>query len=127
MNGEASATVRFFEDLNRSRHEPLLQKVTGTVRFDLHQEAHTEHWTLQIERGDVRVTREDREADLVVNASPELFEQLVRGEENTIAAILRGALTLTGNALLILRIERLFPGPPESHGPRRRIAEGATG
>ncbi|ASW56366.1 SCP2 sterol-binding domain-containing protein [Plantactinospora sp. KBS50] len=127
MYGEVNATTRFFEDLNRSQHEPLLQKVVGSVRFDLHEAARTEHWVLEIDRGKVRVSREDRETDLVVNSSPGMFEKLVRGEENTIAALLRGAITVTGNALLILRIERLFPGPPNSLGPRRRIAKGATG
>ncbi|MFC7545740.1 SCP2 sterol-binding domain-containing protein [Plantactinospora sp. GCM10030261] len=124
MTDQANATRLFFEDLERSRRQPLLQKVTGTIRFDLHENAHTEHWLLRVNRGEVRVSREDQAADLVVSTSPRLFDRLVRGEDNTIAAILRGAMALTGNALLILRIERLFPGPPDSRGPHRRIAEG---
>ncbi len=125
MTDDDYVISQFFGDLDRSQHQPLLEKVVGTVRFDLHEEAHSEHWAMVIDRGEVQVSREDREADLVVNTNPRLFAQLIRGEANTIAAILRGAITLTGNAVLILRIERLFPGPPDSRGPRRRIAERA--
>lgn len=74
------ATSRFFERLDRGA---LLEKVEGIVRFDLQEEAHTEHWLVKINRGEVSVSREERDADAVVGSAPALFEAIVRGEENS--------------------------------------------
>lgn len=118
---EGSATLKFFETLDRKPREPLLEKVKGTVRFDLHHEGQTDHWYVEIDRGDVSVSREERPADSVVVTDPDLFEQLAAGTENGLAAGLRGALTIAGSLQLYLMLERLFPSPPDSRGPRRLI------
>ncbi|MDM4720443.1 SCP2 sterol-binding domain-containing protein [Micromonospora sp. WMMA1363] len=115
----ADATMRFFEDLDRRGHEPLLAKTSGTLRFDLHEGAQTRHWMLRIDRGRLRVTQEDLDADTVVGTSPTLFEDLAAGREHGIAAILRGDMTVAGDPRLIVQVERLFPGDPNSRGPRR--------
>ncbi|TDB98702.1 SCP2 sterol-binding domain-containing protein [Micromonospora fluostatini] len=119
------ATTRFFEDLDRRGFEPLLEKISGTLRFDLHEDAQTTHWLIQVDRGRIRVSREDRDADTVVWTSPALFEQMAAGREDGIAALLRGDMTVTGDARLVVQIERLFPGPPDSRGPRRLFAREA--
>lgn len=116
-----SATLAFFEGLDRRPHEPLLEKVKGTVRFDLQREGETDHWFVDINRGDVTVCRLEREADSVVATDPDVFEQLANGTENGVAAGLRGAVTIVGNLQLYLMLERLLPSPPNSLGPRRRI------
>ncbi|SCF08314.1 SCP2 sterol-binding domain-containing protein [Micromonospora mirobrigensis] len=113
------ATTRFFEDLDRRGYEPLLAKTSGTLRFDLHEGAQTTHWMLQIDRGRLEVTQEDREADTVVGSDPRLFGDLVTGDENAIAALLRGDMTVSGDLRLVLQVERLFPGPADSRGPHR--------
>ncbi|MFD2766499.1 SCP2 sterol-binding domain-containing protein [Micromonospora eburnea] len=112
------ATTRFFQELDRRRFEPLLVKTSGTLRFDLHEGAHTTHWLLEIDRGNLQVRQEDREADTVVGSAPRLFGELVTGEENAIAALLRGDMTVVGDLRLLLQVERLLPGPPSSEGPR---------
>ena len=117
-------TSRFFEELGRRGHVPLLEAIEGTIRVDLRENGTTDHWLITIKRGDVSVSRDDREADGVIAASPELFERVVRGEENAVAAMLRGAMTVAGNLQLILRLERLLPGPSDSRGPRRTTAHG---
>lgn len=115
------ATLAFFEGLDRRPHEPLLEKTKGSVRFDLQEEGQTDHWLVEIDRGAVSVSHKEREADSVVTTDPELFEQLAAGTENGVAAGLRGALTVAGNLQLYVMLERLFPSPPDSRGPRRRI------
>jgi putative sterol carrier protein len=116
-----NATLTFFESLDRKPREPLLEKVRGTVRFDLRHDGQTDHWFMEIDRGEVSVSREEREADSVVVTDPDLFEQLASGTENGLAAGLRGALTIAGSLQLYLMVERLFPSPPDSQGPRRLI------
>jgi putative sterol carrier protein len=117
-------TSRFFSSLDRRGHEPLLEKASGTLRIDLHEGSHTDHWVLEIDKGNIAVSRDQRDADGVVGASPELFERLVRGEENAVAAMLRGDMTVSGNLQLILRVERLFPGPPDTRGPQHLFGRG---
>jgi putative sterol carrier protein len=50
-------------------------------------------------------------ANCIIRADKALFEQLITGEENAIAATLRGALICTGNVELLFAIQRIFPGP----------------
>ncbi|MEU5938682.1 SCP2 sterol-binding domain-containing protein [Micromonospora sp. NPDC047548] len=114
-------TTRFFEDLDRRGYEPLLAKTSGTLRFDLHEGAHTRHWLLQIDRGRLEVSQEDREADTVLGTGPDLFGDIVAGGENAIAALLRGDMTVSGDLRLVLQVERIFPGPATSRGPRHEF------
>ncbi|MFC4019446.1 SCP2 sterol-binding domain-containing protein [Micromonospora sp. GCM10011542] len=115
------ATTRFFEDLDRRGYEPLLAKSSGTLRFDLREGAQTRHWLLRIDHGRLTVTQEDREADTVVGTSPALFEEITAGREDGLAAILRGDMTVLGDARLVVQVERIFPGHPDARGPRRRF------
>ncbi|SCL39094.1 SCP-2 sterol transfer family protein [Micromonospora rhizosphaerae] len=115
----AEPTTKFFEDLDRRGFDPRLEKTSGTLRFDLHEGPQTTHWLLRIDRGKLEVRQEDLSADTIVGTAPRLFDELVTGEENAIAAMLRGDMTVSGNLRLVLQFERVFPGPPESRGPRR--------
>jgi predicted lipid carrier protein YhbT len=113
------ATTSFFEELDRRGYEPRLAKVSGTVRVDLREGAHTTHWLLAIDEGRLTVSQEDREADTVLMTSPALFEELAAGREHGLAAFLRGDMTATGDIRLVVPVERLLPGPPTSRGPGR--------
>jgi putative sterol carrier protein len=108
----SDAAETFFGELQRRGHEPLIGKVTGTVRFDLHDGRRTERWRLTIERGDVTVTRGSSTAACTISADKRLFARLCSGEVNAMAAALRGALVCTGDVDLLLAIQRLFPSPP---------------
>jgi hypothetical protein len=45
----ADATVEWFGRLAQRRHEPLLEKYTGRLRFDLTQGEQTDHYLLTIQ------------------------------------------------------------------------------
>ena len=111
-------TVEFFEDLGRRGHEPLLAKAKGTVRFDLVDGARTDRWLVAVNKGAVTVVHKDGTAECTVRAEKSFFERLTAGEENAIAAVLRGALVCTGDAELLLAVQRIFPGPGDrtAHG-----------
>ncbi|MEU8219523.1 SCP2 sterol-binding domain-containing protein [Micromonospora taraxaci] len=115
------ATTRFFEDLDRRGYEPLLAKTSGTLRIDLHEGAQTRHWLLRIDHGRLNVSQEDREADTVIGADPVLFDDIAAGREHGLAALLRGDMTVSGDARLVVQVERIFPGSPDARGPRRRF------
>lgn len=110
----ASATTEFFEGLSRRGHEPMLQKTTGSVRFDLTNGKRTERWLVAIDKGDIKVSHANRAADCVVRARRDVFDSIATGEVNAMAAILRGAISLEGETLLAVLFQRLFPAPPRA-------------
>ena len=116
--------VEFFEELGRRGHEPLLAKVTGRVRFDLVDGGRTDRWLVAVDKGDTVVSHQDGRAECTIRAERALFERLCRGEENAMAAVLRGALVCTGDVELLYAIQRIFPGPPRKR-PALRGAEGS--
>jgi putative sterol carrier protein len=107
----SDATERFFDGLGRRGHEPALATVTGRVRFDVVDGKRTEHWLVAIEGGDISVSRHKGRPDCTMRADVELFDRLARGEDNAMAATLRGALTCTGEVDLLVAVQKLFPGP----------------
>jgi hypothetical protein len=109
------ATTEFFDDLGRRGHEPLLERVSGTLRFDLVRGERTDHRFVAVTKGDVVVSDEYAEADFVVRADRAVFDGIAKGETNAMAATLRGALAFQGDPQLFVRFQRLFPGPPKSH------------
>lgn len=111
--------VEFFDELNRRGHEPRLEKLNGTIRIELAENGQSRHWLLTVKKGEIGVTREDHVADATILASPVLFTRIVEGETNAIAALLRGAMSSTGDLQLVVRLERILPGPRDQRGPRR--------
>lgn len=105
----SNLTERFFDELAERGNEPCLAGVSGRVRFDIVGKR-TEHWLVTIERGDITVTHESGRADCTVQADRELFDRLVSGDDNAMAATLRGALVCSGEVDLLLSIQKLFPG-----------------
>jgi putative sterol carrier protein len=117
----ADATADFFERLEQQGHEPLLEKATGRIAVELENGKKTERWLVAVDKGDVAVSHESGEADCTVRTSEALFDEVVRGEENAMAAALRGAMTVEGDPELLVLFQRLFPGPPQAE-PRKTSA-----
>jgi putative sterol carrier protein len=110
----ADATTEFFGALAARRHEPALAKATGTVRVDLTDgRRRTGGWLIAIDKGDVEVSRRRGEADCIIRVEKGVFDGIVSGRVNAIAAVLRGAVQLEGDLRLLVLFQRLFPGPPQ--------------
>jgi putative sterol carrier protein len=101
-------TAEFFAELGERGHEPLLRKATGTARFDVVDSGRTARWLLTIDRGDIRVSRKNAAADCVVRADKALFDRLVAGEQNVMAAAMRGEVAVSGDPKLLVLVQRLF-------------------
>jgi putative sterol carrier protein len=104
--------TRFFHDLEERGDDPVLTKTAGRVRFELVDGGRTDRWTVAIDKGRVSAAHRGGPADCTVRADRAWFARLSRGEENAIAAVLRGALEVTGDVELLFAIERVLPGPP---------------
>ncbi|HEX5594914.1 MAG TPA: SCP2 sterol-binding domain-containing protein [Micromonosporaceae bacterium] len=113
------ATTKFFDSIAQCGYDPRLSRMTGVARFDLNEGDRTDHWFLAVCNGQLRVSRDvEQEPDAVFTADAKLFDRIAAGEENPVAAMLRGAATIRGNLRLLVQLERLFPGPPNARGPR---------
>ena len=104
--------VSFLPALSRGGTHPLLTKARGTLRFDLKDGERTRHWLVELDRGDVSVSRRRGSADCVVRTDAAVFDGLVTGEVNALAAFLRGELTLEGDPEFLVLFQRVLPAPP---------------
>ena len=116
----ATATETFFTDLARRERTPTLGQARGTIRFDLIAGASTDRWLIDMDAGAVRVAHAeqigDDDADCVVRLGRGVFDKVVTGEVNAMAAMLRGTLTVEGDAGLLVPFQRLLPAPPAPDG-----------
>ncbi|MFI6819881.1 SCP2 sterol-binding domain-containing protein [Micromonospora sp. NPDC050187] len=100
------------------RHTDLPETTAGTVRLDVSGNGSTEHWHLTIDQQTVRVTRSAEEAELVVRADREVFDQLATGRTHIVGALLRNDVTARGRLPLLTVLRRILPGPPGARHPR---------
>ncbi len=121
------STAEFFEALGERGHEPLLAKIKGTLRFDLTHDKHLDHWRVEIDDGSVAVSREAGAADAAVRAERALFDRVVSGDANALAAVLRGTLEVDGENELLMRFQRVFPGPAARRRRRAGAPKGSAG
>jgi putative sterol carrier protein len=108
----ANPTDSFFAELGRRGHEPALQNRAATVRFDVTHGNEVDRWNVQIDRGDITVSRGDDRADCVIGADQTLFDAIATGKANPMTAMLRGTLRVEGDAELLVTARRLLPAPP---------------
>lgn len=115
------AITRFFESLEQRGYDPRLGGAVGTARFDVTDGDQINHWLISIDRGKLQVSRGDgaeEAVDAVLTCDSAVFDRMVRGELNGVAALLRGVVVVRGDLQLMISIGRLLPGPPGTRGPR---------
>jgi putative sterol carrier protein len=112
----SDTTEEFFDGIGRGGAR-LLRKTAGTIRFDLERDNHIDHWFVSIERGQVQVSREKREADCVIHTDEAFFARMACGEVEPVPAWLRNDFTIEGQPRFVILLERLFPGPPGGRRP----------
>ena len=104
----AQTAAEFFEQLAEREHEPLLEKVTGTMRFDVKDNGRTVRWRVAIKKGDLAVSRANDAADCVIRTDRATFEKIVAGKVNPFAAVLRGTVGVEGDPELVVQFQRIF-------------------
>jgi putative sterol carrier protein len=110
----ADATTNFFQSLAAGAPHPELDKAKGTLRFDLTDGGKRARWLVELDHGNVAVSRRNAKADCVLRAEKAVFDRIASGEQNALAATLRGTVEIEGDAGLLLPFQRLFPDPPRS-------------
>jgi hypothetical protein len=117
--------TEFFDQVGRHDYEPRLDWADGTIRFDVRDGEHIDHWLVTIKHGIFRVSREDQPATVVVGVDRGVFDHLIDGSENVYAAWLRDELRIAGGSpqmfFAFWRFPRIVAGPPGGHHPRDLI------
>ena len=119
----ADATAEFFERIAGTDFAPVLGKTVATVRIEVEDGDRTDCWLVAIREGEIVVKTGDGDADCVMRATKPAFDEVASGHTNAMAAALRGALRLDGDARLLVRFQRLFPAPvdmPEAASARAK-------
>jgi putative sterol carrier protein len=106
----------FFAEVKNRGHEPFLRRISGTVRFDLTNGSRNgtngangaDQWTVAISNGDLSVAKRGGRADSVVRTDRKLFEQIITGQANAMASMLRGLVYFEGDPELVALSGRLF-------------------
>lgn len=116
----------FFRELGSRGHDPLLDRLEGTGRFEVCEGGRMEQWLVSVKGGYVSVSRGGGDADWVMRAEREVFGRIISGRTGALAAFIRGTLivSILDPTQRFGLITRLFAGPPEARG-RRRPAGGA--
>ena len=108
MSSLATTTVdrieAFFDQLAKRGHFPLLDHVSGTLEFAI--EGTDRRW-ITVNRGDLLVTGTPVKADCVLACDAETFSRILAGQQNPVAAAIRGAVKVTGDVALGLSIQRV--------------------
>jgi len=107
-------TAAFLEDLAARGHDPLVLRANGTLRIDLLDDGDLDRWYVTLAKGDIRVARRGGKADAVLRTERSLFDGMVQGKVNAMAALLRNVLHVEGDLGLVTLFARLLPGPPAS-------------
>jgi putative sterol carrier protein len=122
----SDSTGAFFTELGRRAHQPMLRKATGRLRFDLADGASEATWSVTMKKGEVSVSRTKGDADCVVTTNRPLFDEIVRGEKNAMAAVLRGEINIEGDPELLVLFQRVFAGPADSVRRREDAVAGRS-
>ena len=114
------STAEFFDELGSRGHEPLLEKVSGTVRFDLAHGKETERWFVTVAKGDSpsRTGTSGRTASSRWTGRSSTASRVARRTRRR--RLLRGAMTVEGDVRLLVRSSGFFPGPPGSREAHAR-------
>ena len=80
----ADATAEFFDALGSRGHEPLLERATGTMRFDLRDGKKIDRWLISVVKGDIVVSRRNARADAVLSTDKAFFERIAQGRDQCV-------------------------------------------
>jgi putative sterol carrier protein len=107
----ADTTAAFFDRLPGSH--PGLKRASGTVAVEVVNGRSRRRWLIEIDKGEVTVSRSPGAADVTLRAPDDVFRAIAGGRTSPTAAVLRGTVEVEGNPRLLVLFRRLLPGPPK--------------
>ncbi|RQX04629.1 SCP2 sterol-binding domain-containing protein [Micromonospora orduensis] len=115
------ARETFFRSLSSRAGHVLPGWVAGVVLISVEDGGGWEFWRVAMRDRNVVVGKGSEPADATVTLSTGLFHDLITGNDQLIAAMLRNEATVMGKVALLLVFRRFFPSAPGSGDPRDRV------
>ena len=101
----AESVKEFFDGLASSVDASKTAGMSNTYVFEI-DGAGT--WTVRVAGGAVSVSEGDEGGDCTIAASSEVFERIVRGEQNPTTAYMSGKLKIKGDMGAAMKLQKLF-------------------
>jgi putative sterol carrier protein len=107
-------TETYFQSLAAKGYQPLLHRVTGSIRFDLEDgDGGHQLWRVAIDHGNLDVRKEGEgsadDTDCVVAGPEDELARILTGQDSFAAAFVRGAITVQGDHTLAQNLRRFSP------------------
>ena len=100
------AARAFFEGLATHVDPATLHGVDQTFRFEIDGEG---TWHVAVRDGKIAVTEGGEEpADATIQASGEVFDRIITGEQNPTMAYMSGKVKVDGDLTAVMKLQRLF-------------------
>ena len=101
----ADAVSEFFATLPDRLDHSRTAGMSNTYVFDVEG---TGVWTVRVDDGQISVAEGDQGGDCTISASSEVFEKIVRGEQNATTAYMTGKLKVRGDMGAAMKLQKLF-------------------
>ena len=118
-SARAGDAISAFFELTAGAHPEVPNTVSGSLRFDLENGKRSECWRVTIDKGVVSSERSDASADCLVHTDKATLGAIIQGRANAMAALLRGAVRVEGEAVLMAYFRRLLTAPAAAHEAQR--------
>jgi alkyl sulfatase BDS1-like metallo-beta-lactamase superfamily hydrolase len=104
----------YLTGLGERGFDPVLAKTSGALAVRLIDGPDVDEWMLTVDNGTLVAERGAGRADATLTVGRPLFERMVQGRANAMAAVLRGEARIDGDLELLMSIQRIFPGPDDA-------------
>jgi len=99
------STKEFFEGLESRVDTSKTAGMNNSYLFDIEGAG---KWKVDVQDGNVSVTENAEDADVVITTSEETFEKITRGEQNPTSAYMTGKLKVKGDMGAAMKLQKLF-------------------
>jgi putative sterol carrier protein len=95
----------FFASLPSRADKAKTAGMTNSYVFDIEGAG---VWKVAVDDGKVDVTEGRGDADVTISASREVFEKIIKGEQNPTSAYMTGKLKVKGDMGAAMKLQKLF-------------------
>ena len=101
-----TSAQEFFSTLETRIDQSKTAGMTNSYLFDIEGAG---QWKVDVDNGTVTVTEGGGDADATIQASEDVFQKIVNGEQNPTSAYMTGKLKIKGDMGAAMKLQKLFP------------------
>jgi len=101
----AETVQEFFQNLASRADTSKTAGMSNSYLFDIEGAG---QWKVDVDDGTVTVSEGGGDADATIQASEEVFQKIVNGEQNPTSAYMTGKLKIKGDMGAAMKLQKLF-------------------